>query len=98
MKNDVRVHLLRPEVVDSKVVVVDYLWRLTKEQKYPDWAWGFVVALERHCRTSNGYTDLSDVYQSENTLKDNVQQSFFFSRNFKIFVFDFFRGRRPAIV
>ena len=94
MKNDVRVHSLRPEVVDSHF----YLWRLTKEQKYPDWAWGFVVALERHCRTSNGYTGLSDVYQSENTPKDNVQQSFFFSRNFKIFVFDFFRGRRAAIV
>ena len=79
MKNDERVYLLRPEVVESYF----YLWRLTKEQKYREWAWDFVLALERNCRTPNGYTGLNDVYQSENTPKDDVQQSFFLAETLK---------------
>ena len=50
------------------------MWRLTHEQKYRDWAWDVVMALERHCKTENGYQGLKNVYQS-NTNKDDVQQS-----------------------
>jgi mannosyl-oligosaccharide alpha-1,2-mannosidase len=63
-------YILRPEVVESYF----YLWRMTKEQKYRDWAWDVVLALEKHCKTENGFQGLKNVYQT-NTQKDDVQQS-----------------------
>ncbi len=65
-------YILRPEVVESYF----YMWRLTHDQKYRDWAWDVVIALERHCKTDNGYQGLKNVYQS-NTSKDDVQQSMY---------------------
>lgn len=79
VKNDEKVFLLRPEVAESYF----YLWRLTKDVKYREWAWEIVLALEKHCRTESGYTGLSDVYQSVNTPKDNVMQSFFIAELLK---------------
>jgi mannosyl-oligosaccharide alpha-1,2-mannosidase len=72
-----RYYILRPEVVESYF----YLWRMTKEQKYRDWAWEMVEALEKHCRTENGYSGLRDVGSDGN--KDDVQQSFFFAETLK---------------
>ena len=71
-------YILRPEVVETYF----YLWRLTKDQKYRDWAWDVVQALERHCRVDHGYTGLKNVYDI-NTPKDDVQQSFLFAELFK---------------
>lgn len=55
---------------------------MTKDQKYRDWAWDAVEALERHCRTESGYSGIRDV-NSVNPSKDDVQQSFFFAETLK---------------
>lgn len=73
-----RYYILRPEVVESYF----YLWRMTKDNKYRDWAWDAVEALEKYCRTENGYTGIKDV-NSSNPPKDDVQQSFFFAETLK---------------
>lgn len=71
-------YILRPEVVETYF----YLWRLTKDVKYRDWAWDVVESLERHCRVDHGYTGLKNVYDV-NSPKDDVQQSFLFAELFK---------------
>ena len=73
-----RYYILRPEVIESYF----YLWRMTKEEKYRDWAWDAVEAIEKHCRTENGYSGITDV-TSDNPPKDDVQQSFFFAETLK---------------
>ncbi|BES88240.1 Glycosyl hydrolase family 47 [Nesidiocoris tenuis] len=71
-------YILRPEVLESYF----YLWRLTKNQKYRDWGWEAVQALEKYCRTSSGYTGVKNVYQ-DYPVKDDVQQSFFIAETLK---------------
>ena len=72
------VYLLRPETVESYFI----LWRITKKQKYRDWAWDVVQALEKHTRTENGYSGIRSVY-SVPTQFDDVQQSFFLAETLK---------------
>ncbi|XP_050424507.1 mannosyl-oligosaccharide alpha-1,2-mannosidase IA [Adelges cooleyi] len=71
-------NILRPETVESYFV----LWRLTHNNKYRDWAWEAVQAFEKHCKVSGGYTGIKDVYQLD-SLKDDVQQSYFFAETLK---------------
>eukprot|EP00047_Mylnosiga_fluctuans_P015996 m.50904 g.50904 ORF g.50904 m.50904 type:complete len:646 (-) comp6263_c0_seq4:81-2018(-) len=73
-----RYYILRPEVVESYF----YLWRLTHEQKYRDWAWEAVQAIEKHCRCGVGYCGIRDV-QSNPAQQDDVQQSFFLAETMK---------------
>lgn len=42
----------------------------------------YLQALERNCRTKNGYSGIRDVY-SDNPPKDDVQQSFFIAEALK---------------
>jgi mannosyl-oligosaccharide alpha-1,2-mannosidase len=73
-----RYYILRPEVIVSYF----YLWRMTKNQKYRDWAWDAAMAIEKHCKAEAGYSGIRDV----NTVpaeKDDVQQSFFFAETLK---------------
>ena len=79
IKQNEKYYILRPEVIESYF----YMWRLTKEQKYRDWAWDAVLALEKHCRTENGYSGIKDVYEAAAPSKDDVQQSFFFAETLK---------------
>lgn len=78
MRQSEKYYILRPEVVESYF----YLWRLTKDQKYRDWAWEAVQALEKHCRVANGYSGLKNVYDADGP-KDDVQQSFLFAETLK---------------
>lgn len=71
-------YILRPEVVEAYF----YLWRMTKDNKYREWAWEAAQAIEKHCRTDNGYSGIRNVYD-ENPSKDDVQQSFFFAETLK---------------
>lgn len=71
-------YILRPEVIESYF----YMWRLTHDQKYRDWAWEAVQALEKNCRVEAGYSGLKNVYD-ENGPKDDVQQSFIFAETLK---------------
>lgn len=78
LKQNERYYILRPETVESYFV----MWRLTHDQKYRDWGWEAVQALERHCRTDNGYSGIKNVYQVDGQ-KDDVQQSFLLAETLK---------------
>lgn len=72
-------YILRPETFESYFV----LWRLTHDQKYRDWAWDAVQAIERYCRSSGGFSGIKNVYL-EDPQKDDVQQSFFIAEVLKV--------------
>lgn len=79
LKSNERYYILRPETFESYFL----LWRLTKDQKYRDWGWEAVQALEKNCRVeTGGYTGVRNVYQT-NSAKDDVQQSFFLAETLK---------------
>lgn len=44
-------------------------------------------AFEKHCKVSGGYSGIKDVYQID-SLKDDVQQSFFFAETLKVCIVD----------
>ncbi|CAG5099194.1 Oidioi.mRNA.OKI2018_I69.XSR.g16333.t1.cds [Oikopleura dioica] len=71
-------YILRPEVVESYF----YMWRYTKDQKYREWAWDAVQALEEHCRAEFGFSGIKNVNQAPST-KDDLQQSFFLAETLK---------------
>ena len=77
-------YILRPETFESYFI----MWRLTHDQKYRDWGWDAVQALEKHCRSANGYSGLKNVYLDE-PQKDDVQQSFFLAETLKVIYFVF---------
>uniref|UniRef100_A0A8D8G4U8 alpha-1,2-Mannosidase n=2 Tax=Culex pipiens TaxID=7175 RepID=A0A8D8G4U8_CULPI len=78
LKSQEKYYILRPETFESYFV----MWRLTHDQKYRDWGWDAVMALEKHCRTPNGYSGLKNVYLTD-PQKDDVQQSFFLAETLK---------------
>ncbi|PNF28973.1 Mannosyl-oligosaccharide alpha-1,2-mannosidase IA [Cryptotermes secundus] len=78
LKSNEKYYILRPEVIESYFI----MWRLTKQQKYRDWGWEAVQAIEKHCKVAGGYTGLKNVYL-EDPPKDDVQQSFFLAETLK---------------
>ncbi|KAF5273499.1 hypothetical protein FQA39_LY07516 [Lamprigera yunnana] len=78
LKSSEKYYILRPEVIESYF----YMYRLTKDQKYRDWGWQAVEALEKHCRVPGGYTGLKNV-DTEEPMQDDVQQSFFLAETLK---------------
>lgn len=70
-------YILRPEILETYF----YMWRYTHDPKYRAWAWDFVEALERYCKSEAGYSGLRNVYQP--AIKDDVQQSFFLAEVLK---------------
>uniref|UniRef100_A0A2M4AMB6 alpha-1,2-Mannosidase n=2 Tax=Anopheles triannulatus TaxID=58253 RepID=A0A2M4AMB6_9DIPT len=78
LKAQEKYYILRPETFESYFI----MWRLTHDQKYRDWGWDAIQALEKHCRTPTGYTGLKNVYLTE-PVKDDVQQSFFLAETLK---------------
>jgi len=78
LKHNERYYILRPETFESYFL----MWRLTKDQKYRDWGWEAVQALENSCKVEGGYTGIKNVYQVGGT-QDDVQQSFFLAESLK---------------
>lgn len=78
LRQNEKYYILRPEVVETHF----YMWRLTKDQKYRNWNWEAVEALNRHCRVDGGFTGIRDVYQ-DSPPQDDVQQSFFLAETLK---------------
>ncbi|XP_068212905.1 mannosyl-oligosaccharide 1,2-alpha-mannosidase IA isoform X1 [Palaemon carinicauda] len=78
LKSSEKYYILRPEAIESWF----YMWRLTKDQKYREWAWSAVLALEKYCRVEAGFSGIQNVYM-ETPQKDDVQQSFIFAETFK---------------
>lgn len=71
---------LRPEVIESYY----YAYRVTKDQKYRDWAWNAWQAIDGTARLSRGYNFLGnvDVPGGRVNIGDN-QESYFFSETLK---------------
>ncbi|KAF2668371.1 glycoside hydrolase family 47 protein [Microthyrium microscopicum] len=71
---------LRPETLESYY----YAYRLTKDQKYRDWAWDAWLAIDKGTRLENGYSYLRNVNvpDDQRWYGDN-QESFLFSETFK---------------
>ena len=67
--------LLRPETVESYF----YMWRVTKNPIYREWAWDFAKSLEKYAKTESGYSSLHDVNSvvEGNENKAGNQESFF---------------------
>lgn len=72
-------YILRPETFESYFI----LWRLTHDQKYRDWAWDAVQAIEKYCRSPGGFSGIKNVYLDD-PQKDDVQQSFLIAEGFKV--------------
>ncbi|CAB4068260.1 MAN1A_C [Lepeophtheirus salmonis] len=81
LKQNERYYILRPETFESYFV----MWRLTHDEKYRQWGWEAIEAIEKNCRSSGGYSGVKNVYQ-DNGAKDDVQQSFFPGGNLEVFV------------
>ncbi len=79
LRSQDKYYILRPEVIEAYF----YLWRVTKDQKYREWAWDAAMAIEKYCKTANGYSGISDVYAAQSIRHDDVQQSFFFAETLK---------------
>ena len=72
--------MLRPETVESYFI----MWRVTHHQKYRNWGWQVVEALDKYCRTDEGgYAGIKDVWQASVVEKDDVQQSWFLAETLK---------------
>ena len=72
--------MLRPETVESYFI----MWRITHDQKYRDWGWQAVQALDNYCRTEEGgYVGIGDVWRKDWVRKDDVQQSWFLAETLK---------------
>jgi mannosyl-oligosaccharide alpha-1,2-mannosidase len=70
---------LRPETIES----LFYLYRMTNDQKYRDWAWEIFEAINKHCKVpSGGYTGVRDV-NSSHPSPDDVQPSWFLAETLK---------------
>ncbi|PIK39368.1 putative mannosyl-oligosaccharide 1,2-alpha-mannosidase IB-like [Apostichopus japonicus] len=78
MRQNEKYYILRPETIESYFV----MWRLTKDQKYRDWGWQAVEAIEKNCRVDAGFSGVKDVYASR-VVHDDVQQSFFLAETLK---------------
>jgi mannosyl-oligosaccharide alpha-1,2-mannosidase len=80
-------YLLRPEAIESWFYLWRLtgkkvrLWLensipttpIACVQKYKDWVWSAVEAIDRHCRMPNGFVGLKNVYRAEDGY-DDVQQ------------------------
>jgi len=73
-------YILRPEVVESYFI----LYRITGDSKYRDWGWDAAQAIERYTKAGpgRGYSGIRNV-DSENPVKDDVQQTFFLAETLK---------------
>merc|ERR1711890_105841 len=73
-------YMLRPETAESYFV----MWRVTHDQKYRDWGWQMVEALDKYCRTEEGgYSGIRNVWSKDWPQKDDVQQSWFLAETLK---------------
>jgi len=82
-----RYYILRPETIESYF----YLWRATKDERYREWAWEAVVALEKHARCgggggagagAGGFCGVKDV-EANPPVHDDLQQSYFLAETLK---------------
>ncbi|CAB3398851.1 unnamed protein product [Caenorhabditis bovis] len=71
-------YIQRPEVIEGWF----YLWRLTGNEKYRQWIWDAIQAIDKHCRVEAGFAGLRNVYKPDQGY-DDTQQSFLLAETFK---------------
>ncbi|RYR30199.1 hypothetical protein Ahy_B01g055021 isoform B [Arachis hypogaea] len=69
-------NIQRPETIES----LFYLWRLTGNNTYREWAWDIFEAFESNSRIASGYVGLKDVNTG---AQDDMMQSFFLAETLK---------------
>jgi len=75
-----RMYILRPETVES----IFYMYRLTKDEKYRDWAWEIMQNIEETCRLETGYAGLQNVNAEKGDVTHiDLQESFFLAETLK---------------
>lgn len=74
-------YILRPEVVESYY----HAWVYTRDEKYREWAWEAFQSINANCRTSSGYSSITDVMKANGGRKDDLQESFWFAEVLKYF-------------
>jgi mannosyl-oligosaccharide alpha-1,2-mannosidase len=77
-QSESRAFALNPQLAESYFV----LYRLTKEEKYREYAWDLARAIHKHCRTKNGYAQVRDVMEMP-TKKEDSQPPVFLSATLK---------------
>jgi len=74
-------NILRPETVES----LFYMYRVTGERVYQEWAWQIFVAFERHAKIeTGGYSGLQNVEVLDSARIDKME-SFFLGETLKYF-------------
>lgn len=92
LRQNEKYYILRPEVIEAYF----YMWRLTGDNKYREWAWDAAQSIEKYCKAgeSGGYSGLRNVYSKE-PQQDDVQQSFFLAETLKVC---FFYSKMPLSI
>jgi mannosyl-oligosaccharide alpha-1,2-mannosidase len=73
-------YILRPETIES----IFYMYRLTKDEKYRDWAWEIMQNIEETCRTDTGYAGIKNVNVDKKSIEHiDLQESFFLAETLK---------------
>ncbi|KAI7484813.1 glycoside hydrolase [Hortaea werneckii] len=70
---------LRPEVLETWY----YAYRATGDPKYREWAWSAFEAISKVCKTSTGFSAISDVNAPDGGKKLDMQESFVFAEVLK---------------
>eukprot|EP00607_Mallomonas_marina_P010390 CAMPEP_0182422000 /NCGR_PEP_ID=MMETSP1167-20130531/7594_1 /TAXON_ID=2988 /ORGANISM="Mallomonas Sp, Strain CCMP3275" /LENGTH=874 /DNA_ID=CAMNT_0024599693 /DNA_START=38 /DNA_END=2662 /DNA_ORIENTATION=+ len=71
-------YILRPETVES----LFYLEQITSDPIYREWSWEIFEAIEKYCKTDDGYGALRDV-RTTNSGTDDRMESFFLAETLK---------------
>lgn len=75
-----RHNLMRPETVESLFI----MWRITREEKYRDWAWQIFLSFEAylHAGEGLGFTSINNVMANPPPKRDNME-SFWLAETLK---------------
>eukprot|EP01063_Lacrimia_lanifica_P020392 TRINITY_DN27704_c0_g1_i1.p1 TRINITY_DN27704_c0_g1~~TRINITY_DN27704_c0_g1_i1.p1 ORF type:complete len:572 (+),score=193.00 TRINITY_DN27704_c0_g1_i1:60-1775(+) len=72
-------YILRPEAIEA----IYYMWTLTGDPMYREWAWDMYLAIERYCKRDVGYTGVNDVDHPSAEDDTGRMESFFLAETVK---------------
>lgn len=69
----------RPEVIES----IFYMWRITHDPKYREWALNIAQSIEHATRLEGGYSGITNVYEDYDLHYNDLQDSFYIAETLK---------------
>lgn len=90
--NNAGQYLLRPEAAEA----IFYMFYYTGDPKYRRWAGEIMEAIEKNCRTTYGYSAVSDVRRSP-TAQRNEMETFFLAETLKYLYLTFLPNPRAVL-